>query len=73
MGLSCDIMVGWLIFAACLAVVGSVLTLLWWRVGDQWADEEHKRFRTGPDDGVAGAKVVRGFGSSQEEPDTGRP
>ncbi|MCL4222009.1 MAG: hypothetical protein KJZ65_11650 [Phycisphaerales bacterium] len=68
-------MVGWLIFAASLAVVGSLLTLLWWRVGDQWADEEHKRFRAGPDDGApgAGAQVVRGFGASAEEPDTGRP
>lgn len=66
-------MVGWLIFAACLAVVGSLLTLLWWRVGDQWADEEHRRFRSGGDGGSQGAQVVRGFGSSQEEPDTGRP
>lgn len=66
-------MVGWLIFAACLAVVGSILTLLWWRVGDQWADEEHKRFHAGREDHDRGATVVRGFGSSQEEPDTGRP
>ncbi|KAA0214018.1 MAG: hypothetical protein DYG94_02885 [Leptolyngbya sp. PLA3] len=66
-------MVGWLIFAACLAVVGSGLTLLWWRVGDQWADEEHKRFRTGQGEGSRGAQVVRGFGSSQEEPDDGHP
>jgi len=29
-------------------------TLLWWRIGDTWADNEHKRFKdkprpTGPD------------------------
>lgn len=39
-------MLGWLIGGLVLAVFGMLLTLVWWRVGDQWADEEHKRLPT---------------------------
>lgn len=67
-------MIGWLIFAAVLAVAGTFLTLLWWRIGDQWADEEHKRFHAGREDHDEGARVVRGFGQSSEGPEqSGRP
>jgi hypothetical protein len=68
-------MLGWIIFALVLAVVGGVLTIVWWRVGDIWADEEHKRFRGGddePDPQHAGPMVVRGFDSTNDRP-TGRP
>jgi len=42
-------MVGWVIFTGILLLVLAVLTLAWWRIGDQWADAEHKRFT--PKDG----------------------
>lgn len=65
-------MLGWLIFAVVLAVVGGVLTIVWWRVGDVWADEEHKRFRPGDetDPERTGPMVIRGFDSTADRPDT---
>lgn len=62
-------MTGWLIFAAVGSVIGAILTLVWWRIGDQWADEEHKRFQSDDRTRQEGAQVIRGFGPSQEEPD----
>lgn len=64
-------MLGWLIFAVILAVVSGVLTIVWWRVGDIWADEENKRFRSGGDDADSehsGPVVIRGFGAAAERP-----
>lgn len=65
-------MLGWIIFALVLAVVGGVLTIIWWRVGDIWADEENKRFRGGGDDADperSGPVVIRGFDSTNDRPD----
>ncbi len=39
---------GWILFTLLVLVVLTVLTLAWWKIGDQWADGEHKRF--GPKD-----------------------
>jgi hypothetical protein len=33
------------IITALIAVLGVPFTLWWWKVGDQWADTEHKRFK----------------------------
>ena len=57
-------MLGWLIGGFVLAVLGVLITLVWWRMGDQWADEEHKRLpikRTGPigTQGPDAPRVVR--------------
>ncbi|MCW5775226.1 MAG: hypothetical protein KIS87_02095 [Phycisphaeraceae bacterium] len=44
-----------------IAVLGVPFILLWWKIADQWADEEHKRFgRTKPPEGPA-PRVVHGF------------
>ncbi|GIK18599.1 MAG: hypothetical protein DYG93_06355 [Leptolyngbya sp. PLA2] len=44
-----------------VAVLGVPFILLWWKIADQWADEEHRRFgRTKPPEGPA-PRVVRGF------------
>ncbi|MCL4740781.1 MAG: hypothetical protein KJZ54_01105 [Phycisphaerales bacterium] len=46
-----------------VAVLGVPFILLWWKIADQWADEEHKRFgRTKAPEGPA-PRVVRGFDS----------
>jgi hypothetical protein len=37
---------------ACLilvAVLGPLFTLWWWKIGDKWADAEHRRFQDKPD------------------------
>jgi heme oxygenase len=38
---------GWLILSLVLALLLFAGTILWWRVGDQWADDEYKRFGHG--------------------------
>ncbi|MDX2117127.1 MAG: hypothetical protein SFY96_02980 [Planctomycetota bacterium] len=30
-------------------VLGPLFTLWWWKIGDKWADAEHKRFHEKPD------------------------
>lgn len=46
-----------------IAVLGVPFILLWWKIADQWADEENKRFgRVKPPDGPA-PRVIRGFDS----------
>ncbi len=37
----------WLSLGFVIAVLSAGFTLLWWKVGDQWADEEYKRFGHG--------------------------
>ena len=62
-------MLGWLIFSLVLAVITGILTIIWWRVGDIWADEEHKRFQTGQDNQQnPGATVIRGFDRTDDDP-----
>lgn len=44
-----------------IAVLGVPFILLWWKIADQWADEEHRRLgRAKPPEGPA-PRVVRGF------------
>lgn len=37
-------MLGWIVLGLLLGVGLVIGTVLWWRVGDQWADGEHKKF-----------------------------
>ncbi|MBS0190112.1 MAG: hypothetical protein U0573_01160 [Phycisphaerales bacterium] len=32
-----------------IAVLGVPFTLWWWKLGDAWADAEHKRFKPKPE------------------------
>jgi hypothetical protein len=57
----------WILLAVVLSVVGGVLTLVWWRVGDQWADEEHRRFHAGSSESQA-AQVVKDFSKVDTPP-----
>ena len=64
-------MLGWIIFSVILAIIAAVLTIVWWRVGDIWADEEHKRFRGGDDEADperTGPMIIRGFDSTADRP-----
>lgn len=38
-------MIEFWILAVLIAVLGVPFTLWWWKIGDRWADEEHKRFK----------------------------
>ncbi|MFG0307097.1 MAG: hypothetical protein ACF8Q5_12875 [Phycisphaerales bacterium JB040] len=59
-----------LALSALLAVLLGIGTLAWWRVGDTWADSEHKKFgpreRTGP-----GPRVMKPIGED-DSPEPGR-
>jgi len=49
-----------------LIIVG---TLAWWRIGDHWADNEHKRFKEKPrPGGTEGPRVIAPF-SPTDPPD----
>lgn len=39
----------WVIMAL-IIIIGIPFTLWWWKVADQWADSEHKRFKPKTDD-----------------------
>ena len=40
-------MVGLVILTVVIAVLTAIITLIWWKVGDQWADDEYKKFGHG--------------------------
>jgi flagellar basal body-associated protein FliL len=40
-------MLPWIILGIVLAVLTTGITLVWWWVGDQWANEEYKKFGHG--------------------------
>lgn len=40
-------MAGWLIGGLILVIGATAITLIWWRLGDTWADEEYKKFGHG--------------------------
>lgn len=58
-------MTGLVVLTVVIAVLTAVITLVWWKVGDQWADDEYKKFGHG-----GGAPkgppptVIKGFESS---------
>jgi hypothetical protein len=35
---------------ALIIIIGIPFTLWWWKVADQWADSEHKRFKPKTDE-----------------------
>ncbi|MCC5824442.1 MAG: hypothetical protein LAT64_14265 [Phycisphaerales bacterium] len=37
----------WILGGFILAVGAAVITLAWWKLGDQWADDEYKKFGHG--------------------------
>ncbi len=55
----------WLGLGLALFVFTTFFTFLWWKVGDQWADAEYKKFGhgggAGPD--LRGATVIKDFDS----------
>lgn len=57
-------MIGGLIWAAVALVLGTPFVLIWWRLADNWADEEHKRFKTirktGPEPRVVRRRDIEG-------------
>ncbi|MGV6813709.1 MAG: hypothetical protein ACWA5W_01725 [Phycisphaerales bacterium] len=60
-------MVMWILFALLIAIVTAVFTLLWWKVGDQWADEEYKKFGHGGGAPKGPApKVIRDFDAQSD-------
>ncbi len=62
-------MLMWILLGILIAVLTGVVTLIWWKVGDQWADEEYKKFGHG---GGApkgpGPTVIADFGSDKSTP-----
>lgn len=60
--------IGWLIGGLVLAVGAGVFTVIWWKVGDQWADAEYKRFGHGGG-GPQGEepKVIRDFDDESDD------
>jgi hypothetical protein len=62
-------MARWLIFSLVVAVITGVLTIVWWWVGDLWADEEHQRFQPGETEKNPGATVIRDFNRTDDEPE----
>ncbi len=51
-------MTGAIIWAVVALVVGAPFVLVWWKIADQWADDEHKRFKA-KDAGPAPTVVKR--------------
>jgi hypothetical protein len=51
-------MTGSIIWGVVALVGGSAFVLLWWRIADNWADEEHKRFKV-RDDGPEPTVIKR--------------
>lgn len=52
----------WLVLSVILALGAGFGTLIWWKVGDQWADAEHKKFGPRQDQPSDHApRVIHGF------------
>jgi hypothetical protein len=52
-------MTGAIIWGLVVLLLGVPFVLIWWRIADRWADEEHKRFKD-RDAGEAPTVVRRG-------------
>ena len=52
-------MIPGLIWAAVVLVFGVPFVLIWWRLADNWADDEHKRFKARRDEGPEPTVVRR--------------
>lgn len=58
----------WLFSAVILALGAGFGTLIWWKVGDQWADSEHKKFGQRRDRSDAdGPTVIHGYDNEQDK------
>ena len=66
-------MLWWVLFTLVLLAVLTVLTIAWWRVGDRWAETEHKRFAPKRDDDAdrEPPRVVRLSDQPDQERDGG--
>jgi hypothetical protein len=60
-------MIPWILLGLFIAVVTTVITLVWWWVGDQWADEEYKKFGHGggSNKGSENTRVIKDTDLSQ--------
>ncbi len=61
-------MLPWIVLAIILAVLGAILTIAWWRVGDQWADEEHRRFKSSDGQDTSAHTVIPNFHRDDTSP-----
>ncbi len=62
----------WIIASVVLALGAGIGTLVWWKVGDQWADAEHKKFgprRKGESEHAAAPTVIDAFDPPPERRD----
>ncbi|MFT5424133.1 MAG: hypothetical protein ACI89L_001926 [Phycisphaerales bacterium] len=53
-----------------LIIIG---TLAWWRIGDQWADNEHKRFKDKSAHTGRGPRVIAPFVAAPSTPEQPSP
>ena len=40
-------MTGLIVLTVVIAILTAGITMIWWKVGDQWADDEYKKFGHG--------------------------
>ena len=73
-------MAGLVILTVVIAILTAIITLIWWKVGDQWADEEHKKFGSGkdipkgpPPEVIKDFNPISGTQRSDPEQDLGEP
>lgn len=63
----------WIIGGFVLALGAAVITLAWWKLGDQWADDEYKKFGHGGgrdrDEGPAPTVIRTGNAQPPHNPD----
>lgn len=52
-------MTAFFVIAAGILLIGPPFTLWWWKVGDKWADAEHKRFKPKAEDSSVERVVVK--------------
>ena len=57
-----------------IIVFGPIITLLWWKIADQWADSEKRRIRREePPEPPRDRVVVRGFAKPGADPADAEP
>ncbi len=73
-------MTGLVVLTIVIALITGVVTLIWWKVGDQWANEEYKKFGHGgggpkgpPPTVISDFNAISGTQRSDPEQDLGRP
>jgi hypothetical protein len=60
----------WIILIV-IAVLGPAFTFWWWKLADQWADAEHRRFKPKAPDPEETRVIVTGFDQPRDPPDAG--